>query len=251
MEEEAKGRARRVEMTEDFERSWLVKFSRSLDRVVGTTVRNEIMAGHESLSDSSNREAIAQWSQIAMARLEERVAPGKRIEIMTGCSCQYPRENLQEIKERFGQTEDIDLVLALLQQKFVSFLKDDLNLSDAAIAEIVDKGWGLAGCRDGDRIVATKIPKSAHIMEYLRETDPVERRAIYCHCPRIRDSLKMGVPVSSTYCYCGAGYYKGIWEEILQRPIEVELLTSVLMGDDVCSFAVHLAGGKSRVTGNE
>ena len=251
MEEKVKHRAKRIEMTEDFEKSWLAKFSRSLERVVGAAMKDEIMAGHESLSDSSDREKIVRWSQIAMARLEERVGPGERIEIMTGCSCQYPRNDLQEIKERFEQTGDIDLVLALLQHKFVSFLKDGLNLSDATVAEIVDRGWGLAGRRSGDRIIATKIPKSAYIMEYLKETDPVKRRAIYCHCPRIRDSLKMGASVSSTYCYCGAGYYRGIWEEILQHPVEVELLKSVLKGDDVCSFAVHLAGGKNRDTGDE
>jgi len=42
------------------------------------------------------------------------------------------------------------------------------------------------------------------------------------------------------YCYCGAGFYKGIWEEILQQPVEVQVLESVLKGDKVCKIAVHL-----------
>ena len=47
-----------------------------------------------------------------------------------------------------------------------------------------------------------------------------------------------GLPAS--YCYCGAGYYKGIWEEVLQRPVEVEVLESVLDGGDVCRVAITL-----------
>jgi predicted hydrocarbon binding protein len=46
--------------------------------------------------------------------------------------------------------------------------------------------------------------------------------------------------VSTTYCYCGAGFYKGIWEEILQRPVEVEVLESVLSGGEVCKIIIYL-----------
>jgi predicted hydrocarbon binding protein len=104
----------------------------------------------------------------------------------------------------------------------------------------VSRGWGLAGVRAGDNIVATKIPKSGFLVEYMNETDPERKRQYYCHCPRIRDLLKSGDSLSPTYCYCGAGYYKGIWEEILQQPVEVEVLESVLQGDEVCRIAVHL-----------
>jgi hypothetical protein len=236
-------------MPEDFEKSWLAKFSRSLDRVVGTAMRDEIMEGYELLSDNADREVVMQWSQRAMTRLEERSDSSSCIEAMTGCSCQYPKDDLQEMRRRFEETGDIDLVLGLLQEKFVSFLKNGLNLSGEIITDIVGRGWGLAGRRDGNRIIATKIPKSIHIMDYFEEADPVKKRAIYCHCPRIRGSLKTDVHISPTYCYCGAGYYKGIWEEILQRPVKVELLESVLKGDDICKFAVHLPGGDSRGTG--
>jgi hypothetical protein len=99
---------------------------------------------------------------------------------------------------------------------------------------------GLAGKLEGDAIIATKIPKSGYIREYFAEKDIVKKRAIYCHCPRIRDALKTSTEISPTYCYCGAGYYKGIWEEILQRPVKVELLESVLKGDEACKIAIDL-----------
>jgi predicted hydrocarbon binding protein len=106
--------------------------------------------------------------------------------------------------------------------------------------EILRRGWGLAGVRKGNTIIATKIPKSGYLVEYMRETDPQKKRQYYCHCPRIRDVLKSSETLSPTYCYCGAGFYKGLWEEILQEPVEVELLESVLKGDDVCKVAIRL-----------
>jgi hypothetical protein len=227
-------------MIDDFEQSWLAKFSRSLDEIVDKKTRDRIMAGSEGLSDESERQQVIDWSKQAMDRLNELVLADKRIEIMTRCACQYPRSDLQEIKGKYEATQDIDLAHKMLQAKFTTFLKNGLELDNGIAAEILRRGMGLAGKKEGETIVATKIPKSGLIREYFAEIDPVKKRAIYCHCPRIRDALKTGTLISATYCYCGAGYYKGIWEEILQQPVKVELLESVLKGDDVCKVAIHL-----------
>jgi len=65
---------------------------------------------------------------------------------------------------------------------------------------------------------------------------------MYCHCPRVRELIITGgESFSTTYCYCGAGFYKEIWEHILQRPVRVEVLESVLGGDDLCRIAIHLS----------
>ncbi|MDH4211956.1 MAG: DUF6144 family protein [candidate division WOR-3 bacterium] len=228
-------------MTEDFEKTWLGKFSTCIERATSVEIREKIMAGSEVLSDITERKKVADWSKRAMDRLDELVDAEKRVEIMTACSCQFPKADLQGIRKRYEETGDIDLVLDMLQEKFVSFLRNGLDLNADMITDIVERGWGLAGRRAGNKIIATKIPKSTYIMEYLEETDAVKKRAIYCHCPRIRDALRTDLNISPTYCYCGAGYYKGIWEEILQRPVMVELLESVLKGDDVCRIAIHLS----------
>lgn len=227
-------------MIDDFEKSWLAKLSRSLDDIVDNTTRDGIMAGSEVLSDGSARQQVIDWSKQAMDRMDESIDEAKRIAIMTRCACQYPKADLQEIKRKYQTTQDIDLVHNMLQEKFVSFLKHKLQLDDDVVDELVNRGMGLAGKRQGNTIIATKIPKSGYILEYLAAKDPVNKRAIYCHCPRIRDALKANIEISATYCYCGAGYYKGIWEEILQRPVKVELLESVLKGDDACKIAIHL-----------
>jgi hypothetical protein len=66
---------------------------------------------------------------------------------------------------------------------------------------------------------------------------------MYCHCPRIRKAVPRGKEVSPTYCYCGAGYYQDIWQEITQGAVEVEPLASVMAGDEVCTVAIHLNSG--------
>ena len=230
-------------MIEDFEKYWLGKFAHSIEQIVGRELKDEIMAGSESLSDNSDRHEVIAWSKHAIERLDRSVDMGKRIDIMTGCACEYPKSELQEIRKKYEETADVALCHDMLQKRFVSFLRDSIHLDTDMISDIVGRGWGVAGRLEGSTVIATKIPKSGYLIEYMKETDPLKKRAIYCHCPRIRDALKTGVQISPTYCYCGAGFYKGIWEEILQKPVRVEVLESVMMGDDVCKIAVSLPVG--------
>jgi predicted hydrocarbon binding protein len=227
----------------DFEQLWVLKFSRCLDAAAGEDVRQRVMEGSEALSSRSSREEVVAWSKAAMERLEVLVPEeDKRRDIMTGCACQYPRSQLAEIRQVYEETGDLDLAHQMLQQQFESFLRDTLQLQEALIDQILSRGWGSAGLKEGSTVIATKIPKSGYLLEYMQEENPQKRRQIYCHCPRVRDAVKMGEQLPRTYCYCGAGFYKGIWEEILQQPVRVEVLESVLQGGDACTIAIHLPG---------
>ncbi|MBU7010251.1 MAG: hypothetical protein HXS46_06135 [Theionarchaea archaeon] len=231
-------------MSKDFERAWLAKFSRCLDEIGGEEIRKEIMEGSEELSMNSSRKDVIAWSKKAMEKLDSLVDEQKRIAIMTGCACQYPVSELDAAKKVYEETKDIDKVHHLLQEKFIQFLKT-IELDDHLIEDIINRGWGLAGTKKGNTITATKIPKSGHLIQYMREKDPEKKRALYCHCPRVNNAVESGTKISSTYCYCGAGFYKSIWEYILQQPVTVEVLQSVLQGDEVCTIAIHLSPDNS------
>jgi len=225
----------------DFEKHWLAKFSECLGEIAGENIQNEIMKGSEELSKNSNRGEVINWSKESMEKLDSLVDEKRRIDIMTGCACQYPKSDLQEIRKIYEETKDIDVVHQMLQKQFISFLKNSLRLDAELVEAIVNRGWGLAGIKKGNTIIATKIPKSGNLLEYMKETDPERKRALYCHCPRVRDVLKTSDRrLSTTYCYCGAGFYKGIWEEILQKLVKVKVLETVMKGDDVCKIAVYL-----------
>jgi hypothetical protein len=227
----------------DFERDWRARFARRLDEIAGEEIRKRVMPGSEELSDNSDRQQVIDWTKRAMERLDTLVDIETRREIMAGCACQYPKADLQAAREAYAATGDVDVSHQMLQAQFVAFLRDTLELDEQMVQEIARRGWGLAGIRKGNTIIATKIPRSKHLVEYLEEPNPEKRRQLYCHCPRVRAILETSGALSETYCYCGAGFYKSIWEEILQAPVEVELLGSVLQGDEVCRIAIHLPAG--------
>jgi hypothetical protein len=224
----------------DFERQWLSKFSDCLDRIAGEEIRKKILKDSEKPESGSRGKNTASWTKKVMDRLDALVDEEKRIEIMAGCACRYPESELSEIRNAYAKTKDIDAAHEMLKDKFVSFLKNDLALEDELVEDIMNRGWGLAGVREGNTVIATKIPKSGNLVKYLKETNRDRRRELYCHCPRIREAIGSTRKISPTYCYCGAGFYKAIWEYIFEQPVKVELLESVLQGDEVCKVAIHL-----------
>jgi predicted hydrocarbon binding protein len=232
----------------DFERYWLQKLARCIEGRAGAEVRAQVMAGSNGLSQTSDRHEVVTWTRGALERLEGLVDATTAQAILAGCACQYPAANLQPMRDAYAETGDVAVAHRLLQEQFESFLREQLALDEEKLADVVGRGWGAAGIlhsdRSGGRIVATKIPKSGYLVEYMNEPDPARRRALYCHCPRVRDALQAGQGLPATYCYCGAGFYKGIWEEILQQPVEVELLESVLSGGEVCRVAIYLPSAR-------
>ena len=198
-----------------------------------------VMRGSESIDAHSHRRDVILWTQEAVSRLEE-LSGALSHRILSACACRYPTSDLQDVRAKYAETKSIPVAHQMLRSKFESFLRDTLSLDEATVHDVIQRGWGLAGILMSDRIVATKIPKSQYLKDYLQESDPETRRRYYCHCPRIRQALELSMSISSTYCYCGSGFYRGIWEDILQVSIDVEVLETVLQGDDVCKFVVYL-----------
>ncbi len=85
-------------------------------------------------------------------------------------------------------------------------------------------------------IYTSKKPRDPKKHEAAK--DDVERRKAYCYCPLVRDHIDQGMPAN--FCYCGAGWFRQQWETAIGKPVTVEIVKSVLKGDDVCQFAVHL-----------
>ncbi|MCJ7717022.1 MAG: hypothetical protein MUO54_10965 [Anaerolineales bacterium] len=224
----------------DFEKNWQGKFSRAVEKELGKEPRDSVLQGGETLTDGSNTEEKVSWTCEALDQLALITDEQTRQEILTQCACKYPVEDLQDVKAAYKKGGDVDLALSMLQEKFEFFLRETLGLEEKLIKTILGLGWGVAGKREGQTIIATKIPKSGYLEQYFNEADPLQKRRYYCHCPRVRDGVGADPTLPMTYCYCGAGFYKGIWEEILGETVGVEMLESVLQGDEVCKIAVHL-----------
>ena len=132
----------------DFEKAWQNKLSIALEDVAGKDIRNRIMEGSQTLSDSSTREDIILWSRGAMERLDELLDVDARKEIMTRCACQYSKEALRPMRRAFEETGDIRVPHRMLQEQFESFLHDTLKLEANIIEDIVERGWGATFRKD-------------------------------------------------------------------------------------------------------
>lgn len=56
-----------------------------------------------------------------------------------------------------------------------------------------------------------------------------------CYCAWV--NAEPGL-VSSTFCYCSVGWLKELFETVLEEPVEVRFLQTVLGGGDRCEFIV-------------
>jgi len=224
----------------DFEKYWLKKFSTSVESVVTEEKKKEILDGSAVLSEHSSRDEVFSWTENALMKLNKIVDKETQKHIMLRCACHYPSRDLDDLKTLYSKTKDIKLVHNKLQEKFEQFLSS-LNIKQRYKEEILKRKMGLAGNLENNYIIATKIPKSAYIASWFEEEDKNKKRQIYCHCPRIRDVLiDQEKKLPEIYCFCGAGYYQNIWETILQRPVKVEVIESVISGGDVCKIKIHL-----------
>ena len=57
-----------------------------------------------------------------------------------------------------------------------------------------------------------------------------------CYCGSV-SRAREEIPL--TYCYCGAGWYKRLFEEVLGRTVTVKLVQSIASGADECVFRIR------------
>ena len=214
----------------DFEKRWLYKLKHGLRKI-----------GREDLLEKallSHQETIERSDQL-MAILNKELAEDEVVDVMCGCACLASKDYLKTLRDKYAKANDLKHVHHLLQKYFIEFITQYKNLNEDQLKYIVDHDMGMAGKLDGNTITAVKIPKDFH--EYFQTDDNTIKRYHYCHCPRIREALKStDKPVDKNYCYCGAGFYKDIWEFILQRPVKVRVVESLLQGDNMCKIKIYI-----------
>lgn len=82
-----------------------------------------------------------------------------------------------------------------------------MNDFEKQLKYIINNDMGTSGKLEGNTITAVRIPKDFH--EYFQTENPIKKRYHYCHCPRIREALKLeDKPVDKNYRYCGQDFTK-------------------------------------------
>jgi hypothetical protein len=185
-----------------------------------------------------------------MTRMEEIFGTSTTRDLLKDSLRDLPDAYYQDDKRAFTEEcdGDIDRYLAYRKEKLLADLRDiqargDLyftqTITDEVIAFVEANPEIGGGVREGNLVYLTKIPYDTRA--FLAETDPEKKRYHYCHCPWAKESLHKGTAtISSAFCQCSAGFVKRPFEVIFGRTLQADVLQSVLQGDPVCRFAVHL-----------
>jgi len=222
-----------------FEKMWTDKLSSGIAGIKGSEYKDALFAEFPHPGEDSSIAEVNSWTASIVARLRDDLSSWELHSLFTGCACHYPVGQLIPIRDAFRVSGSFPEAQALLNEQFTVTMRDGLGIPVDVINKLLADGMGPAGILEESRLIATKIPKSGYLMEWLSETDPEVRRKLYCHCPRIRNAIGDGADIDTLYCLCGAGFYRNIWETITEDHVRVEVLESVMKGDDFCRIAVY------------
>jgi len=219
-----------------------------LDKVAGKSTRNEVFDGFVTPPLGSPPETYPSCTKALLDRLNVSLPSEIMKEALAGNHHRIPLTAYTEMKKRYDSAETIDEFLVGEHGRLVAELEETMKSGrlwyeqeiTPEVVEFVRKDQRIQnGIRQGDVIIKTKIPFDPK--RWLEEKDPKMKRYYACHCQLARSAILEGAakPLSD-FCYCSAGYEKYPLEVMLGVPLKVEVLESVLAGDDVCKFAVKI-----------
>jgi hypothetical protein len=219
---------------------WIRRLREALRREAGAEAAERLLQPLPDVADTDDPRPLLEWTAALARRLQDELTARQLHDVMTSCACRYSRKRLERLRRIWADTGSIQAVIDEMWRIHRAGLREGMLLEEEIVRRLAELGWGVGGRIDESVITVTKIPRTANLRAYLSEDDGNSRRALYCHCPRLRRAAAEGVDVPASHCLCGAGFYRYIWETILERPVTVEVMETVCSGGDRCTFAVHL-----------
>jgi predicted hydrocarbon binding protein len=72
----------------------------------------------------------------------------------------------------------------------------------------------------------------------LKDENTITGGYDHCYCGQVKQTKE---PFSSLlYCHCSTGWYKQLFETAFERPVEIEILQSIVAGKKTCEFVIHI-----------
>lgn len=182
-----------------------------------------------------------------MDNLEAELGVTKCREILSSGPHAGPKEEYLPEQKKFLESKGIDDFLRKKHEEYVEELETHMKektlyFTQEITKEVLDYVRETPTCqvgvRKGDIIYVTKIPYMAK--KYLREKDPKKKRYYACHCAWVREAIKSDLKISPNFCYCSAGFEKRLWDVIFGQDVKADVLQTVLRGDPICKFAIHV-----------
>jgi hypothetical protein len=205
----------------------------ALEEAVGKELAAEIVGDAQGITSSATPSRKAKWFSGFMERMAAHLDEDAQAAIMRGGCCPYRKDWIEDYRKLYAQTYSIDLLLEAMREHTRAMI--DRSLDPDLMEKVQFYPFYHSPVRSGSTISIYGFPY--HVRDYLQELDPIKRRRHACHCGWISAS-KENYPLS--YCACGTGFYKQVWEGILGQAVEIRPVRSVMHGDDHCQFDVIL-----------
>jgi len=197
---------------------WERLFAEGAEKVLGAEARQNLMQGIESITPESSFEEYTIWIQGAIERLDVLTDDSeKKCQVVSYCAHVFPQERIEHLRAIYQHGEFDDILREMYTDDF----------------------WYEKPVRRGNVLYMRKNPYDPE--GYEKAATPAAQRRAYCHCPFVHPYLdEIPSRLSPTFCYCGAGWYRRLWEGILDQPVKIEHVETLLRGNDQCTLTITL-----------
>ncbi len=222
-----------------------------LERLVtlhGEALKNKIINQLTLPQLGMKPEKIIFFTSAFMTTLHQFFSPEEIKTILTGNNHQIPISSFESDKVLYESSETLEEFLRLKHQNMIEILSKhakenkvwfEQHITEDVVRYIASDQELLSARLIDDTLMMRKIPYN--VEEYLKTKDPLQKRYLSCHCPFAREAiLNPKADISPLWCYCSAGFEKLPFETVLNHPLKIRVLKSVLNGDEECRFAISL-----------
>jgi hypothetical protein len=225
--------------------------ARRLSEIAGEETSEKVFDGIELPPLGSPPEAVPPVTAELVERLNA-LGPETCHRALAGNHHGIPIESFNKHKKWLEEAGDFDAFLKKMHDEAVAELDEyaksgrvwyESVITPETVELVRNNPEMLSAVRRGDYLYMTKFPYAPK--EYLEATDPRMKRYYSCHCPLAREAVLRGDPdIPLDWCYCSGGFNKLKFDVVFGEETEVEVLKSVLAGDDICRFRVKIPEGK-------
>ena len=187
-------------------------------KVLGVEARRNLMQGVESITPASSFDDYNAWIQGAIERLDAWTDSDElKCQVVSHCAHVFPQERIDHLRTIYEGGGIDHLLHEMYKNEF----------------------WYGKPVRRGNILYIRKNPYDPE--GYAKAATPAERRKAYCHCSFVHPYLdEIPARLSPTFCFCGAGWYRRLWEGILGQPVKIEHVETLLRGNEQCTLTVTL-----------
>lgn len=229
-------------------REMIENFSNRLIKEFGIKVRDEIFEGDKVPPLGLHPKKKPEITRKLIERFLKKFGPDECKKFLADGLRDKYTEDYIPAREKFLKINNIDDFLKDKHQQMMKTLKKHQKEGtlfftqevDEEVISYVENDPSIeAGIRKGNQVNITKIPYMTK--HFLNETDEKKKMYYYCHCPWVREALiEEDQPIPPIFCHSSGGFYKNYWEAVLDQPVKVDLLESVIKGDKACKFTLYL-----------